>query len=176
MAIFPEKDNFICIKNLFRQIPFLLNCLNVILELIGWLLVCRSFFSSVHCSVMSDSMQPHGPQHAKPPCLSPTPGACSNSCPSRQWCHPTVSSSVIPFSSCHPSFPTSGSFPISQSVLHIEWPNIGVSASIGILLLLSWHLKRQTSFLKLSNHPLLALNYPALDCSSFFSCHIMASC
>ena len=114
MAIFPEKDNFICIKNLFRQIPFLLNCLNVILELIGWLLVCRSFFCSVHCSVMSDSMQPHGPQHAKPPCLSPTPGACSNSCPSRQWCHPTVSSSVIPFSSCHPSFPTSGSFPMSQ--------------------------------------------------------------
>ena len=71
---------------------------------------------SVHFSrsVMSDSFWPHGLQHARLPCPSPTPGACSNSCPSRQWCHPTISSSVIPFSSCLQSFPASGSFPMSQ--------------------------------------------------------------
>ena len=63
---------------------------------------------------MSDSLRPHGPQHTRPPCPSPTPRACSNSCPSSQWCHWSVSSSVIPFSSCLQSFPTSGSFPMSQ--------------------------------------------------------------
>ena len=59
---------------------------------------------------MSDSLQPNGLQHARIPCPSPTPGAYSNSCPSSQWCHPTISSSVIPFSSCLQSFPASGSF------------------------------------------------------------------
>ena len=57
---------------------------------------------------------PHGLQHTRPPCPSPTPGACSNSCPSSQWCHPTISSSVTPFSSCSQSSPASGSFPVSQ--------------------------------------------------------------
>ena len=66
------------------------------------------------CSVMSDSLWPHGLQHARPPSPSPTPGVYSNSCPSSQWCQPTVSSSVVPFSSCPPSFPASGSFPMSQ--------------------------------------------------------------
>ena len=65
-------------------------------------------------SVMSDSLQPHGPQHARLPCLSPTPGACSNSCPLSQWCHPTISSSAISFSSHLQSLPVSGSFPMSQ--------------------------------------------------------------
>ena len=63
-------------------------------------------------SVMSDSLRPHGLQHASPPCPSPTRGACSNSCPSNQWYHPTISLSV-PFSSCLQSFPASGSFPMS---------------------------------------------------------------
>ena len=63
---------------------------------------------------MSDSLRPHELQHAKPPCPSPTPGACSNSCPSSQWCRPTISSYVIPFSSCLKTFPASGSFPVSQ--------------------------------------------------------------
>ena len=67
------------------------------------------------CSAVSDSLQPHGLQHARPPCPSPTPRACSNSCPSSWWCHPSISSSVIPFSSCLQSFPASGSFPMSQS-------------------------------------------------------------
>ena len=62
------------------------------------------------CSAVSDSLQPHWLQHDRPPCPSPTPGACSNSCPSSRWCHPTISSSVIPFSSCPQSFPASGSF------------------------------------------------------------------
>ena len=65
-------------------------------------------------SVMSDSLRPHGLQHTSLHRLSPIPGACSNSCPSSQWCHPTNSSSVIPFSSCLQSFPASGSFPVNS--------------------------------------------------------------
>ena len=74
------------------------------------------FFPSVQfsCSVVSNSLQPHGLQHARLPCPSPTPGACWNSCPLSQWCHPTISSSVVPFSSCLQFFPVSGSFPMSQ--------------------------------------------------------------
>ena len=64
--------------------------------------------------VVSDSLWPHGLQHARLPCPSPAPGACSNSWPWSRWCHPTISSSVIPFSSCLQSFPTSGSFPVNQ--------------------------------------------------------------
>ena len=62
---------------------------------------------------MSDSLWPHGLQHARPPCPSPSPGACSNSCPSSRWCHPTIWSSVIPLPSCLQSFLASGSFPMS---------------------------------------------------------------
>ena len=65
-------------------------------------------------SVVSNSLWPHGLQHARPPCPSPTPGVYSNSCPLSRWCHPTISSSVIPFSSCPQSFPPSGSFPMTQ--------------------------------------------------------------
>ena len=80
-------------------------------ELVSW-----SKFSSVQFSrlVMSDSLQPHGLQHNRPPCPSPTPGVCSNSCPLSQWCHPTISSSVVPFSSHLQSLPASGSFQMSQ--------------------------------------------------------------
>ena len=63
---------------------------------------------------MSDSSRPHELQHARPPCPSPTPGVHSNSCPSSQWCHPAISSSVVPFSSCPQSLPASESFPMSQ--------------------------------------------------------------
>ena len=72
-------------------------------------------------SVTSDSLRPHGPQHARPPCPSPTPKVYPNSCPPSQWCHPTISSSVVPFSSWLQSFPPSGSFQM-KSVLHIRWP------------------------------------------------------
>ena len=66
------------------------------------------------CSVMSNSLRLHGPQYARPPCPSPTPGVHSNPCPLSRWCHPTISSSVVPFSSRLQSFPTSGSFQMSQ--------------------------------------------------------------
>ena len=66
------------------------------------------------CSVMSDSLWPHEAQHPRPPYPSPAPGVYPNSCPLSRWCHPTTSSSVIPFSSCPQSFPASGSFPVSQ--------------------------------------------------------------
>ena len=80
-------------------------------------------------SVLSDSSQPHGLQHTSFPCRSPTPGAYSNSCSSSQSCHPTISSSVIPFSSHLQSFPASGSFPMSQ-FFPTGGQIIGVSASI----------------------------------------------
>ena len=66
------------------------------------------------CSVLSDSLQPHGLRHARLPCSSPSPWDCLNSCPMSQWCHPTISCSVVPFSSCLQSFPASGSFLVSQ--------------------------------------------------------------
>ena len=84
------------------------------------------------CSVKSDSLRPHGLQHARLPCPSPTPGACSNSCPWSRWCHPTISSCVVPFSSCLQSFPTSGSFPMSQFFTS-GGQSIGVSASASVL-------------------------------------------
>ena len=83
-------------------------------------------------SVMSDALQPHGLQHTRLPCPSPTNWAYSNSCPSSQWCHPTISSSVIPFSSCPQSFLASGSFPMSQ-LFTSGSKSIGVSASASVL-------------------------------------------
>ena len=83
-------------------------------------------------SVMSDSLQPHGLQHARLPCPSPTPGACSNSCPSSRWCHPTISSSVIPVSSCPQSFPASGSSSMSQFFAS-GGQSIGASALASVL-------------------------------------------
>ena len=94
-----------------------------------------SFLASVQfsCSVVSDSLQPHGLQHAKLlPCPSPTPGAYSNSCPLSRWCHPTISSSIVPFSSCLQSFPASGCFPWSQFFASGD-QSIGVSASASVL-------------------------------------------
>ena len=91
-------------------------------------------FSSVQFnrSVVSDSLQSHESQHARPPCSSPTPGVYSNSRPSSRWCHPAISSSVLPFSSCPQSLPASGSFPMSQL---FTWggQSIGVSASASVL-------------------------------------------
>ena len=77
-------------------------------------------FSQFSRLVVSDSLWPQRLQHTRPPCLSPTPRVYSNSCSLSRWCHPTISSSVIPFSSCPQSFPTSGSF--QDSTLHIRWP------------------------------------------------------
>ena len=91
-------------------------------------------FSSVQFShsVMSDSLRPHEWQHGRPPCPSPTPGVHSNSCPSSRWCHPAISSSVVPFSSCPQSLPTSESFSMNQL---FAWggQNTGVSSSTSFL-------------------------------------------
>ena len=83
-------------------------------------------------SVVSDSLWPHGLQHARVPCPSPTLGACSNSCPMSWWCHPTISSSLVPFSSCPQSFPAAGSFPMSQFFTS-GGQRIGPSASTSVL-------------------------------------------
>ena len=107
----------------------------------GWACTCPkgklhqfSCFSSVPFiwSVMSDSLRYHGLQQARPPCPSPTPRVYSNSCPLSQWCHPTTSSSVTPFSSHLLSFPASGSFPMSQFFTS-GGQIIGVSASASVL-------------------------------------------
>ena len=84
------------------------------------------------CSVVSDSLRPHGLQHARLPCPSLSPGVCSNSCPLSQWRHPTISFSVIPFSPHLQSFPASGSFPMSQ-LFGSCGQSIGASASASVL-------------------------------------------
>ena len=84
------------------------------------------------CSVMPNSLRPHELQHARLPCSSPTPRAYSNSCPLHQWSHPTISSSVVPFSSRLQSFPASGSFPMSQ-LFTSGCQSIGLSASASVL-------------------------------------------
>ena len=96
--------------------------------------VIAKLISSVQFSpsVVSDALQPYGQQRARLPCPSPTPGACSNSSPLTWWCHPTISSSVIPFSSCLQSFPASGSFPRSQFFTS-GGQSIGISASASVL-------------------------------------------
>ena len=98
----------------------------------SWALPLLPVNSVQFSSVMCNSLQPHGLQHTRLPCPSPIPRACSNSCPSSRWCHPTISSSVIPFSSCLQSFPASGSFQMSQ-FLASSGQSIGASASIPVL-------------------------------------------
>ena len=91
-----------------------------------------SIFSQFSLSVVPDTLRPHESQHARPPCPSPTPGVHSDSCTSSRWCHPAISSSVVPFSSCPQCLPESESFPMSQL---FTWggPSIGVSASASVL-------------------------------------------
>ena len=101
---------------------------------INWLLLVHlssSVSVQFSCSVTSDSLQPHESLNIRPPCPSPTPGVHSDSCPSSWWCHPVISSTVIPFSSCPQSLQASGSFPMSQ----FAWggQSIGVLASASVL-------------------------------------------
>ena len=93
-------------------------------------------FSSVQFSrsVVSDSLRPPGPQHARPPCPSPTPGVHPNPCPLSRWCHPAISSSVVPFCSCLQSFPASGSFQMSQ-LFASGGQSTGVAASKSVILI-----------------------------------------
>ena len=100
--------------------------MNVVINL--WLRIESLLLLFFGCQVMSNSLWCHGPQHAKLPCPSLSLGACSNSCPLSLWCHPTISSSVAPFSSCLQPFPASGSFPMSQLFI-LDGQSIGASAS-----------------------------------------------
>ena len=104
------------------------------IDIMPILILNTTSLSSVQfsCSVMSDSLRPHEPHHARPPCPSPTPRVHPNPCPLIRWFHPTISSSIFPFSSCPRSFPASGSFQMSQ--LFASGDQIfGVSASISVL-------------------------------------------
>ena len=102
------------------------------------------------CSVVSDSLRLHGLQHTKLPCPSPTPGVYSNSCPLSWWCHPTISSSVIPFSSCPQSLPASGSFPVSQFFAS-GGQSIGLSASVLPMNIQDWFPLGWTSWISLQS-------------------------
>ena len=112
--------------------------------------VCSVQFSG---TVMSNSLWPHELQHARPPCPSPIPRVYSNSCPSSQWCHPTISFSVIPFSSCLQSFPGSGSFQMSQ-LLASGGQSIGVSALAWGLIIQNWFLLGWTGWISLLSNGL----------------------
>ena len=93
---------------------------------------CSWFYTLLFsCSVASDSLRPHGQQHISIPCPLPSLGACSNSYPLSQWCHPTISSSVAPFSSCLLSFLSSGSFPMSK-LFALDDQSTGASASTSV--------------------------------------------
>ena len=107
---------------------------------------------------MSNSLRPHGLKHARLLCPSPTLGAYSNSCPLSQWCHPTISSSVIPFSSCSQSFPASGSLPMSQ-LFTSGGQSIGVwvSASVLPMNIHSWFSLGLTDLISLQSKGLLSL-------------------
>ena len=98
-----------------------------------WTTMIKQVFSQFSCSFVSDSLWPHGLQHTRLPCPSPTPRAYPNSCPLSPWCHPTISSySVVPFSSHLQSFPASRYFPMSQ-FFALGGQDIGVSASASVL-------------------------------------------
>ena len=122
---------------------------------------------------MADSLRPHGLQHTRLPCPSPSLRACSNSCPLGQWCRPTISSSVSPFSSCLQSFPVSGSFPMSQLFAS---GGQSVSASTPVLLMKTqdWSPLGWTVLISLQQRTLKSLlqhhssKAPILQCSAFF--------
>ena len=99
---------------------------------ISTLVFIRTYIYQFSSSAVSNSLRPHGLQHTRLPCLSPTLGTCSNLCPLSLWCHPSISSSVIPFSSCLQSFTASVSFPVSQ-FFPLRSQSIGVSASVSVL-------------------------------------------
>ena len=124
LAIWPQKLSLLCALSI--------DTVSCLISMNGCWILCYQSLPQFSCSVVSDSLWPHGLQHAKLSCPSPTPGACSNSCPLSQWCNPTISSSVIPFSSCFQSFPAPGSFPMSQFFAS-GGQSIGASASASVL-------------------------------------------
>ena len=137
-----------------------------------------NFFSSLwnqthfSHSVLSNSLWPHGLKHIRRPCPSPTPRACTNSCPSSPWCHPTISSSVVPFSSCLQSFRASGCFPMIQFFTSGS-QSIAVSASASVLPMniQEWFPLGWTGWISLQSKGLLqhhCSKASILQCSAFF--------
>ena len=135
------------------------------------------------CSVVFDYLQPHGLQHARPPCPSPTPGVYSNSWPLSQWFHPTISSSVVPFSSCPQSFPAWGSLQMSQPFAS-GGQSIGASASASVLpmKIQDWFLLGWTSWISLkskglsrvfSNTTVQKHQFFGTQLSLYSNCHII---
>ena len=116
------------------------------------LLILWIYFVDVQSLSHINCLQPHGLQHVRIPCPSPTPGACSNSCPLSQWCHPTISSSAVPFSSCLQSFPVSGSF-LKSWLSKLGGQSIGASASVSVLLMNTqdWFLLGLTGLISLQS-------------------------
>ena len=129
------------------------------------------------CSVMSNSLQPHGLQHARPPCPSPTPGVYSNSSPLSRWCHPAISPAVVPFSFCLQSFPESGSFQMNQFFASGA-QSIGVSASASVLPmniqdwfplgLIGWISLQSKGLSRVFSSPTVQKHQLILQCSVFF--------
>ena len=117
-------------------------------------LILSLFLVQFSRSVMSNSLWPHGLQHARPPCPSPTPGDCSNSCPLSWWCHSTILASIIPFSSRLQSLPASGSFPISQFFTS-GGQSTGVSGSASVLPMKDWFPLGLTGLISLQSKGLL---------------------
>ena len=125
-------------------------------------------------SVMSNSLQPHGLQHVRLSCSSPTPGTYTNSCPSSQGCHPTISSSVVPFFSCLKSFPASGSFQMNQ-FFALGSQSIGVSASTSLLPMnmQDWFPLGWTGWISLQSKRLSrAFSYITVQKHQFFSAQL----
>ena len=122
-------------------------------------------------SVASDSLQPHEPQHARPPSPSPTPRVHPNPCPLSRWCHSTISSTVVSFSSCPQSFPASGSFPVSQLFVS-GGQSIGVSASTSVLPMNTqdWFPLGRTGWISLQSKGLSRVFFnPTVQKHQFFS-------
>ena len=127
-------------------------------------------------SIVSDPLRPHELQHARPPCPSPTPGVHPNSCPSSRWCHPAISSSVVPFSSCPQLLPASDSFPMSQ-LLTSGGQSTGVSALASVLPMNTqdWSPLEWTGWISLQSKTLKSLlqhhssKASILQCSAFFT-------
>ena len=137
--------------------------------------VCIISLVQFSCSVVSDLLWPHGLKHARPPCPSPAPRVHSNSCPLSQWCHPTISSSFVPFSSHLQSFPASGSFQMSQFFTS-GGQSIGVSALAPVLPMniQDWFALGWTGWISLQSQGLsrvfsnTTVQSISLQCSAFF--------
>ena len=122
--------------------------------------------------VVSESLWPHGLKHARPPCPSPAPGVHSNSCPLSPWWHPTISSSVVPFSSCLQSFPASGSFPLSQFFVS-GGQSIGASASVLPVNIQDWFPLGLTGLISLQSKGLLRVfSNTTIQKHQFFSAQL----